>query len=204
MSSTLEDRIEATVPNQVTDPNVELLLRAGRRRRRVKRAAAAGSSALAAVAVVTALTGLPSRAPTVDPLAPADGGSATTPMTSQGSGVLPQSFLERTDVAVFLCTGDRCPAPTHAEVVRLGEALRSDPDVAEVGYESSEAGYERFAEQFADQSELVESVDPDALPSAFRLVLVDGADPQEVAVRYESLEGVEAVVDLRAAVSDTP
>ena len=70
MNRTLEDRIQATVPEQVTDPDVDRLLQAGRRRRHVKQAAAAGGSVMVAIGVVAALTNLPTGAPTVEPLAP--------------------------------------------------------------------------------------------------------------------------------------
>lgn len=95
MNHTLQDRIQATIPEQVTDPDVDRLLQAGRRRRHVKRAAAAGGSAVVAIGVVAALTSLPAGTPTVEPLTP----SAPQTQAPPAATAAPAGDLELVEAA---------------------------------------------------------------------------------------------------------
>ncbi len=110
-------------------------------------------------------------------------------------------WYDRVEVSVFLCLeGDTEPscadgAVTEAQRTDIESTLRALPQVDEVFYESQEAAYERFQEQFRNNPDLVENVTQDFLPESFRVKLVD---PEEFAVVQEAVEGtpgVESVQD---------
>ena len=80
------------------------------------------------------------------------------------------------EVAVYLTD------PVNDEnVASLRETLRALPVVATVDYENKQEAYERFQRLFANSPELVDNVDPDALPASLRVKLSEPERFQEVA-----------------------
>ena len=92
-------------------------------------------------------------------------------------------------------------------VASLRETLMALPIVATVDYENKEEAYERFQELFANSRELVDNVDPEALPASLRVKLSEPERFQEVAAVLGcepgrggyvcAAPGVETLVDQR-------
>src|SRR5918996_5860745 len=66
-------------------------------------------------------------------------------------------------------------------VASLRETLTALPIVATVDYENKQEAYERFQDLFANSRELVDNVDPEALPASLRVKLSEPERFQEVA-----------------------
>lgn len=92
-------------------------------------------------------------------------------------------------------------------VASLRETLMALPIVATVDYENKQEAYQRFQELFANSRELVDNVDPDALPASLRVKLSEPERFQEVAAVLGcepgrggyvcAAPGVETLVDQR-------
>jgi cell division transport system permease protein len=92
-------------------------------------------------------------------------------------------------------------------VASLRETLMALPIVATVDYENKQEAYERFQQLFANSRELVDNVDPEALPASLRVKLSEPERFQEVAAVLGcepgrggyvcAAPGVETLVDQR-------
>lgn len=92
-------------------------------------------------------------------------------------------------------------------VASLRETLMALPIVATVDYENKQEAYERFKDLFANSRELVDNVDPEALPASLRVKLSEPERFQEVAAVLGcepgrggyvcAAPGVETLVDQR-------
>lgn len=116
-------------------------------------------------------------------------------------------WYDRVQVSIFLCT------PTTSEVAACAsgaatdsqrEQLRSDLDglqplVQDYWYESNDAAYERFREQFRS-SPVLESIPQEAIPESFRVRLSDPTKYDVVASAFQGAPGVESVEDQRELV----
>lgn len=180
--TTVLERAAGPVPPA---PRIATLVEEGGRRRRRKMGvtvtAAAAVLAVAGVGVSTVWS--PGQ-----PVEPA-------PILDQ-PGVAYEPFEGQSiDVTLFFCVDVRCPEMTAEQQADLYVRLVADPMVDTVYFESEQGAYERFAEQFADQPELVESVDPDLLPASFRVKLTDAGDAAAIVERFRGVPGVEEVVE---------
>lgn len=156
-------------------PNVRAeakLLRDARRRRRLT--AVAGATAV--LVVVGGLAGATTLLGDRDGLKPAPG--------PEGAACKQPAY----DVAVF-----PHDATTREELAALRDELESDDDVASIRFVSAAEAYEEFKDYYADQPELWENLPEDALPSSFRVKLVEGSDAKAALRRFRSLEHVDAV-----------
>jgi cell division transport system permease protein len=106
------------------------------------------------------------------------------------------------EVAIYLSD------PVNDEnVASLRETLMALPIVATVDYENKQEAYERFQDLFANSRELVDNVDPEALPASLRVKLSEPERFQEVAAVLGcepgrggyvcAAPGVETLVDQR-------
>ncbi|MCC3763004.1 permease-like cell division protein FtsX [Glycomyces sp. TRM65418] len=80
---------------------------------------------------------------------------------------------------------------------KIGEELRASPYVKQAQYESQEEAYERFQETFAETKDLVDSVDPEVLPSAWRVEMHDINDADQLIADFAEREGVYQVTNQR-------
>ena len=103
----------------------------------------------------------------------------------------------RIEVSIFLCDDARCPAITPEQQQELRAQLEAEPVVDEVFFESKQAAYERFVEQFEDQPALVETISPETLPASFRVKLTDPERFAVISDRFSAFPGVEEIVDQR-------
>ncbi|WP_344480393.1 permease-like cell division protein FtsX [Glycomyces endophyticus] len=79
---------------------------------------------------------------------------------------------------------------------QLESALQEHPLTEEILFESQADAMERFQDTFADRPDLVDSVEADDLPSAFRVRLTDGDRAEEFVQEFENAEGVYQISDL--------
>ncbi|MEO7571981.1 MAG: permease-like cell division protein FtsX [Acidimicrobiales bacterium] len=126
-----------------------------------------------------------------DPVAP----TSTSPPTTVPSDVsellstqYPCRAGEEIHLAVYL-------EPTVADADRMSMAalLEADIRVASVRYVGREETYERFQELFADQPELVATVTPEILPTAYLVGLVDPAQETDLRSEVADHPGVYAL-----------
>jgi cell division transport system permease protein len=80
---------------------------------------------------------------------------------------------------------------------QIGADLKASPLVKQVVHESQEQAYERFQETFAETEDLVNSVDPTVLPSAWRVEMNDINDAPELIAEFSEREGVYQVTNQR-------
>ncbi|GAA4450456.1 permease-like cell division protein FtsX [Phytohabitans houttuyneae] len=99
-------------------------------------------------------------------------------------------YYDQIEVAIFLNND-----VTDQQRSDLNSALKSDPDVAEVIYESKEQAHEKFKTMYADAPDLVNAVKPGQLPESFRVRLKNPEEFQKINDKYKNNEGVETIVD---------
>ncbi|BCB79720.1 permease-like cell division protein FtsX [Phytohabitans flavus] len=99
-------------------------------------------------------------------------------------------YYDQIEVAIFLNND-----VTDQQRSDLDNALKSDPLVAEVIYESKEQAHEKFKTMYADAPDLVNAVKPGQLPESFRVRLKNPEQFQQINDKYKNNEGVETIVD---------
>jgi cell division transport system permease protein len=99
-------------------------------------------------------------------------------------------YYDQIEVAIFL-NGD----VTDQQRSALDEALKGDPLVAQVIYESKEQAHEKFKTMYADAPDLVNAVKPGQLPESFRVRLKNPEQFEQINEKYKNNEGVETIVD---------
>ena len=94
----------------------------------------------------------------------------------------------KVEVNVFL-KDDIAPDQSTA----LGKDLLGMPEVAKVDFVSKEMAYAEYKQMFKNSPQLVQNVDPAALPASFRVKLKDPSQVDAVRVRVEGRPGVDEV-----------
>lgn len=82
----------------------------------------------------------------------------------------------------------------------LQQALRSNPEVESVNYESQPQAFVRFQKMFAGQPEILEAGREEALPASFQVKLKDPTKFAIIKQQYGSKAGVQSVQDGSAVV----
>lgn len=111
-------------------------------------------------------------------------------------------WYDRIEVSVFLC-GERPSAGCSAQVsagerADIERELRASPQVERVYYESQQEAYQRFAESFERQPDLIRGISETALPESFRVKLGDPEDSAAIVQAFAGRPGVERVTDFRS------
>ena len=136
------------------------------------------------------------------------GGVVLAATTMAGSGAPGVEVVGHPDgtraVAVFLCDGRECDPISDEERDRLGAALKREPSVLEVTYESKTDAYNRFLERFADQPDFTAGVSAEDLPPSFRVMLDLSGDVEDFTDRYGAHAGVEDVIVMPDQHTPTP
>jgi cell division protein FtsX len=192
------DRAVVDDPGAPLDEMAGAAIAEGDRLRRRRQHRTVISVAAAVVAVTGAVTGL--TFVLADPRAaepPVTLAAAMTPVTAASCQQQPVE-TDATDVIIFLVAG-----ATDTQRSALDTALRADPRVDTVLFDSREQAYQRFRTRFAQNQDLIDAVGSDQFPESFRLRL--GAAEQYAAfrARYAALDGV-ALIDGRRCTKDAP
>ncbi|MCA0306684.1 MAG: permease-like cell division protein FtsX [Actinobacteria bacterium] len=117
---------------------------------------------------------------------------------------LKDDWYDKVEISVFLCVADsrggNCvpgePA-TDAQRATVEETLRSNPEVAEVFYETREQAYQQFREYYANNDPILKSTTVDMMQDSFRVKLKNPQEYQGVISAVSGLPGVQQVQDLR-------
>ncbi len=112
-------------------------------------------------------------------------------------------WQNRIELSVFLCSktpltpqcSNNGPV-TAAQAAQVRKTLLSLPEVVSVTQVSAAQAYAQFKKEFANQPELVSSVQPGDIPPSFQVKMKNAqADSQPVAAAVTGMQGVQSVGD---------
>jgi cell division transport system permease protein len=125
-------------------------------------------------------------------------------MTAQQVDRFKDDWYDRVEISVFLCVpdsrGGNCQAGesvTEAQRTEIEAALRSNPEVAEVFYETKEQAYAQFREYYANNDPILKATTVDKMQDSFRVKLKNPEEYQGVVSAVSGMPGVQLVQDLR-------
>lgn len=101
-------------------------------------------------------------------------------------------YYARIEVSIFLKND-----VTEAQRTGLEAALKSDPLVREVKFETKAEAHKRFQELFRDAPDLVNAVPPDKLPESYRVKLKNPEEYQQIYAKYKDTQGIDSIIDQR-------
>ncbi|MCZ7434867.1 permease-like cell division protein FtsX [Micromonospora sp. WMMC241] len=154
------------------------------RRRRGRLAGGAAAGVVAVAATLVALNLAPSSREPVSPVVAAGAlMPSTDPTCDRRWG------YEPVDVRVFLR-----PEITDQQRLDLREALRSDPLVRSVAFQSHDEAYARFKEMYRDSPDLVDAVRPEQMPESFQVRLARAADFSRLVTNFHDTGGVDQIL----------
>lgn len=110
--------------------------------------------------------------------------------------------LDGPHVTLELCTGVACEPISATARDQLLEEVDSDPRVASTRFVSAEQAYQLFLDEFGDDQELVEQIDPETVPPEIQVDLHRPDDVAAVIADFEGREGVAAARDARLPVAE--
>lgn len=201
MDQNLRDHFDRAVrddPGAALDEMADAAIAEGDRlRRRRNHRLAAGVAAGVVVVIGTAAGVTMSLNPSSPAAPPQTIAAAMMPVTAPSCVQRPVE-ADATDAVIFLTDG-----LTDAQRSALGAALRDDPHVDAVTFESREQAYQKFRTLWADSPDFVDAVSPDQLPQSFRLRLSVPAQYTDFRARYATMAGVQDIIGYRCA-KDAP
>ncbi len=125
-------------------------------------------------------------------------------MTAQQVDRFKDDWYDRVEISVFLCVpdsrGGNCQAGesvTEAQRTEIEATLRSNPEVAEVFYETKEQAYAQFREYYANNDPILKATTVDKMQDSFRVKLKNPEEYQGVVSAVSGMPGVQLVQDLR-------
>lgn len=124
-------------------------------------------------------------------------------LVTQQVDLIKGRWYDRIELNVFLCTpatqGENCtPGQRTSEAERdaIATALESNPEVAEVYYQSQEEVFAEFTQTYAD-SPVLASMNAEDMQDLFRIKLTNPEEYQNVVAETSMMPGVQNVQDLR-------
>lgn len=124
-------------------------------------------------------------------------------MVTQQVDLLKGNWYDRIEISVFLCVessrGGTCEpgvGATDAERAAIETALRDNPEVRDVYYESKADAWAAFREAYANDP-ILETMTEEMMQDSFRIKLVNPEEYQGVVSMVKGMPGVQAVRDLR-------
>jgi cell division transport system permease protein len=101
-------------------------------------------------------------------------------------------YFDQIEVSIFLAD-----EITPAQRDDLQTALKGDPLVQEVRYESKQQAYEKFKELYRDAPDLVNNIKAGQLPESFRVKLKDPTQYEQIFAKYKDKQGIGEIIDQR-------
>ncbi|MBU8857585.1 MULTISPECIES: permease-like cell division protein FtsX [unclassified Micromonospora] len=154
-----------------------------RRRRRLV-TGGAGACLVTIAAVLVALNLTPASR---EPVPPAVAAGALMP--SADATCARQWGDEPVDIRVFLRQ-----EITDQQRLDLRDALRSDPLVRSVTFQSRDEAYARFKEMYRNSPDLVHAVKPEQMPESFQVALTRAKDFSELMANFHDRDGVDQIL----------
>jgi cell division transport system permease protein len=108
-----------------------------------------------------------------------------------------QAYHQEVEVSIFMQSQD----VTQADRDAVENQLKNDPLVDHYTFESKQEAYENFKEIYASAPELVNLTKPESLPESFRVKLKDPGAFDQFEPKYNSLKGVETIIDQQQLVA---
>ena len=99
-----------------------------------------------------------------------------------------QRWKDGVELEIFMVTN-----ATDGQIEALNRALSNDKDVKSSKFISKTEAYETFKKLFEDQPDLVQTTDPEALPTSYRVAPAQAELTTTVADRYSNQPGVDEV-----------
>jgi len=125
-------------------------------------------------------------------------------MTAQQVDRFKDEWYDRVEISVFLCVpdsrGPNCTegeSATDAQRTEIEQALRNNPEVSEVFYETKEQAYAQFREYYANNDPILSATSVDKMQDSFRVKLKNPEEYQGVVSSVSGMPGVQLVQDLR-------
>ena len=123
------------------------------------------------------------RPTTVDP---ATGTATGLPGSGNGSEPATATGEESTELIVWLR-----PEAEPDQVADVLDRLAASPVVVELRYVDHGATWDEFAEFYADEPEVIDLVDPEDLPTSFRVVTTYPGEVGDIVTGMPGVDGVE-------------
>ncbi|HEY0002162.1 MAG TPA: permease-like cell division protein FtsX [Actinoplanes sp.] len=105
---------------------------------------------------------------------------------------------DATDAVIFLAAEVTDPRRAAVET-----ALRGDPRIQAVLYESRESAFQRFQARWESEPDLLAAVSVEQFPESFRLRLVTAAQFTALRAQYAGMAGIEQIIGRRCS-ADAP
>lgn len=104
------------------------------------------------------------------------------------TGATEATLADGPHVVLVLCAGVECPDPDPGAEQELLDELDADDRIASTLLVTSEQAYQLFLDARGDQQDLVEAIDPEAVPAFIELDLYDPEVAGEVVASYRDHE----------------
>jgi cell division transport system permease protein len=105
-------------------------------------------------------------------------------------GEMKKTFLSNVQVSIFLDT-----TVTDDQTQALDAKIKSDSHISSDQFLNKDASWKQFQQQMAGDPALLQSITPDQVPQSFRLKLKNPDQVGQIKATYESLPGVDKVID---------
>ena len=124
-------------------------------------------------------------------------------VAAQQVNLLKDEWYDKIEVSVYLCTaklqnGGNCDPDqdaTQEQKDQIHEAIKKNPEVLEVFYETKEQAFKQFQDVFKD-SPIADSLTVDEMQDSFRVKLVDPRQYQGLVSQLQLMRGVQKIQDL--------
>jgi cell division transport system permease protein len=98
-------------------------------------------------------------------------------------------WSEGVELEIFMTTD-----ATEGQIDDIRTQLADTPEVNDFRFLNHQDAYEEFKRIFKDSPDLVKNVEPEALPTSFRVVPHDAEETAKLAARFDARSGVDTVV----------
>lgn len=123
-------------------------------------------------------------------------------LANQQVDLMKGRWYDKIEISVFLCTkdtkGDNCEPGqevSQPQKTQIEQTLRTNPEVAEVFFESKQVAYDEFRKAY-EGSPIQDSLTVDQMQESYRIKLKNPEQYQGVVSAVSGLPGVQAVQDL--------